>query len=180
LGRRDSSWRGTASTERDGTGSGAEAAVKYFSSTYTNKVDQKGRVSIPAPFRKVLASDEVVLFQSLIYDAVEGSAVEWLDELNQRIQRLPQLSRERAKLEMQLADSQSVSIDKEGRIVLPESFMAYAGIAETAVFVGSSDKFRIWEPKKYAEHRDTARAEARQTGVTEPAFAPTPAAGAAS
>jgi MraZ protein len=58
-------------------------------------------------------------------------------------------------------ESRVLKIDPDGRVVLPEEFRAYAGIADSAVFVGQGFKFQIWEPERFAERQRETRAHLR-------------------
>lgn len=127
--------------------------VTTFLSTYTNKVDRKGRVSVPADFRAELAGQSrqtVVVFAS----PTEGFLYAWgYDDFlrfAERIKRLPAMSKERQRLGRNiLAASRPLSFDAEGRIMLPENFTQSAKIDEQAVFAGMGDYFTIWNPDAY-------------------------------
>ena len=124
-----------------------------FLSTYQNKVDRKGRVSVPADFRAELAGQSrptIVVFKS----PVEGFMYAWgyddFLKFAERIKRLPAMSKERQRLSRSiLAAARPLSYDSEGRILLPEPFMAAANITDQAVFAGMGEYFLIWNP---AEH----------------------------
>ena len=59
------------------------------------------------------------------------------------------------------SDAFPVEADKEGRIVLPDSLVAYAGLGETVVFMGLGRIFQIWEPEAAERRRTEARERAR-------------------
>lgn len=124
-----------------------------FLSSYTNKVDKKGRVSVPADFRAELAlqSRQTVV----VYAAPdEGFLFAWgYDDFLQfaeRIKRLPPMSKERQRLGRSiLAAARPLGFDSEGRIMLPEPFMKIAGVTEQALFAGQGEYFTIWDPARY-------------------------------
>lgn len=121
-----------------------------FLSTYQNKVDRKGRVSVPADFRSELGSQSrqvVVVFAS----PAEGFLYAWgyddFLKFAERIKRLPAMSKERQRLSRTiLAAARPLAFDSEGRILLPEPFLAGAKISEQAVFAGMGEYFIIWNP----------------------------------
>lgn len=121
--------------------------------THTNRVDAKGRVSIPAPFRAVLRAGavdgpvQVVLRPSHKFACIEGWSAAGFDELLASLDRLATYSDDHEDLAAALAGSaQLLESDKEGRISLPPAMAAHAGITETLSFVGAARSFRIWEP----------------------------------
>jgi MraZ protein len=140
--------------------------MKLFISSSTHKVDKKGRVSIPATFRKVLegeAESGVVLGPTLREQpCVEGYGYGRLEQLAAQLDQLNPLSEEYEALAGQvLGRAKLVSLDPEGRIVLPAEFIERAHITTEAVFVGLGKTFQIWSPDLYASHRDTMRGVAQ-------------------
>jgi MraZ protein len=148
--------------------------VALFLSTFVNKVDRKGRVSVPAAFRTVLATQSqsfqgIVAYRGFNHPVIEASGMDWIEELSRRLDTLDELSEERDALSALFADVQQLPFDGEGRIVLPEALVAHAGITENAAFVGNSGSFQIWEPERFARHQDERRALVRERGLTLPA-----------
>jgi MraZ protein len=145
--------------------------VALFSSTFVNKVDRKGRVSVPASFRAALMGQSfagVVAFRSLKFTALDAGGYDRLEEISKGLDELPELSDERDALASMLSDAQHLPFDSEGRIILPHSLVAYAGIGENAAFVGVGRSFQIWEPQRYAQHQEEMRERVRQRGFTLP------------
>ena len=148
------------------TGQGSEPRVALFLSTYVNKVDRKGRVSVPAAFRAELATLSfagVVLFPALKTGALEGSGIDRLEELSARIDALPEFSDERDALSSIFADAAPLPFDSEGRIMLSPELCEHAGIVFEggAAFVGSGRTFQIWDPARFELHQKERRARAR-------------------
>jgi MraZ protein len=146
--------------------------VRLFLSTYVNKVDRKGRVSVPAPFRTVLAgqnSTSIVVFRSFKHAALDCSGTGRLDEMTARLETLDQFSEEYDSLATLFADMQQLPFDGEGRVMLPDYMMEFAGITDSAAFVGLSKTFQIWEPSAFEAHQQLMRQRAREAGMTLPA-----------
>lgn len=141
--------------------------MALFLSTYVNKVDKKGRVSVPANFRSALAGQEyngIVVYSSFINECVEASGMSRIERLSESIDDLDPYSDERdAFAATILGGSVQLPFDGEGRVMLPEKLIKESGIKEKAVFVGKGATFEIWEPEafeKYAEKsRDLAKRE---------------------
>jgi MraZ protein len=145
--------------------------VALFSSTFVNKVDRKGRVSVPASFRAELAGQAVtgiVAFRSLKFPALDAGGFDRLEEITRSLDELPEFSDERDALASILSDAQQMTFDGEGRISLPQALAEHAGIVETAAFVGVGRSFQIWEPQRYQRHQEEMRERVRQRGFTLP------------
>ena len=146
-----------------------EIEVAVFLSTFANRVDRKGRVSVPASFRAVLdrqASAGIILYPSFKHPCIEGSGDERIEQIVNSIDALDAFSDEAENLQTILADSRQLVIDSDGRIVMPPDLLKYAEIDEIATFVGLGKSFQIWEPDAYASHRTENRTKARERGAT--------------
>ena len=155
---------------------GGQSAVALFSSTFCNKVDRKGRVSVPAGFRATLAGQSfagIVAFRSLKFPALDAGGYDRLEDIANRLDELAEFSDERDALASVLADAHELPFDGEGRIVLPQSLIEYAGITEQVSFVGIGRSFQLWEPSRYQAHQDEMRERVRQRGFTLPPRGPT-------
>lgn len=124
--------------------------MTLFVSTIVNKVDRKGRVSVPAQWRAALASQSfagVVCFPSFTHGCLEGMGMDRLEKMAESLDRLDMFSVEQDDMtQLIFAAARQLSFDTEGRILLPEDFLAHAGISESAAFVGRGRTFQIWEP----------------------------------
>jgi len=142
--------------------------MESFRGRFTNKIDAKGRVSLPAKFRSVAASqglNGVVCFPSFQGRFIEGSGPHFAASIDEMLQRLDPFSPERDMLaSVLIGDSAELMFDSDGRVVLPEELRAHAGIADEATFVGLGEKFQIWEPKAFEAFRAEALEKARGYG----------------
>lgn len=139
-----------------------------FVSTFVNKIDSKGRVSIPAPFRAVLERDGyaggIYCYPSLDAPALDAGGERLAKKIDGLLADLPDYSDERDELSVALyGDVQVLSIDGDGRIVLPEGLRAHAGLTSHVAFVGLGEKFQMWEPGHFEERRNRARAKVRES-----------------
>jgi len=143
-----------------------------FVSNYTLRLDAKGRVSIPAPYRAVLARDGyegLYCYPALDQPAVDAGGNALLAEIEALITRYPPYSDERDAFTLALyGTSETLKIDTEGRVILSDTLKAHAGIADAISFVGLGHKFQIWEPGRFraqlAEATGTVRALKKQLG----------------
>ncbi|MGQ4273160.1 division/cell wall cluster transcriptional repressor MraZ [Terrihabitans sp. B22-R8] len=137
-----------------------------FVSNFTNRLDAKGRVSIPAQFRSVLARDGyegLCVMPSLDTNALDAGGNALLAEIDRLLEGFAPYSEERDAISTALlGTSETLKVDAEGRVVLTETLKAYAGIKDQVTFVGHGHKFQIWEPDTFRAHLDDARAKARE------------------
>lgn len=143
-----------------------------FIGTFENKVDRKGRVSVPATFRQALASQSyngIVAFGSYRAQAIEACGMDFIEKLNEQVSSYDFFSETQDDLAtMIFADSLQLPFDSEGRIILPASLIEHAGITERAAFVGKGRQFQIWQPAALQAQKSEARERARQKGLTVP------------
>ena len=143
--------------------------MERFLSTIVSRLDGKGRVSVPAPFRAVLEADGypgLFVHQALEVPALECGGHRLLREIDGLIERFSPYSEERDLLSTALlGGAETVKIDPEGRIQLPERFKLFASITSEVVFVGLGDKFRIWEPSRFTRHLEEAKSRLRDVRV---------------
>jgi len=139
--------------------------MALFTGTYENKVDRKGRVSLPSIFRSQLPDGDarvVYVFRSPNLPALEACDQTFMDRLADSLEALDMFSDEEEDLgSVILADARALSIDGEGRVMIPPEHSAFAGIEERATFVGRGRRFQIWQPETYDEHASATRARAK-------------------
>lgn len=137
-----------------------------FVSHFTNRLDVKGRISVPASFRGVLARDGfegVYVYPSLDAPALDAGGNALLSEIDALLSGLALYSDERDSFATALhGTSEVLKIDGEGRIILTEHLKAHANIGEAVTFVGLGSKFRIWEPERFRAHLADAQERVRE------------------
>ncbi len=126
-----------------------------FVSTYTNKIDAKGRVSIPAAFRAVLERDGyksgstvgIYCYPSLDAPALDAGGERLAQKIDGLLSGLPDYSDERDELSVALyGDVQVLTVDGDGRIVLPEGLRAHAGLSGAVTLSGLATSSRCGSP----------------------------------
>mgnify|MGYP001215499300 CR=1 FL=1 len=141
-----------------------------FLSTTTNKVDRKGRVSVPAAFRTVLARQSfqgIVALPSFKHPAVQCGGIDWMEKLGAGVDAYDMFSDEHDTLTAALfANAQQLAFDGEGRVILPEPLIDHAGLSDKAAFVGRGPLFEIWNPEAFADYQSEAVRQAAEKGLT--------------
>ena len=141
--------------------------MALFLSTFENRIDSKGRLSVPAPFRATLEANHASLFlyKSLVLPCVEGCGPNRISQIVDAIDTMDSLSDEVATLTTMLSSAQEMRLDSEGRMMLSAEFIEFAGLAQTALFAGIGRSFQIWHPEVFREREAAARANAKANGV---------------
>ncbi|NTU76500.1 MAG: MraZ family transcriptional regulator [Alphaproteobacteria bacterium] len=143
--------------------------MAVFLSSFVNRIDKKGRVSVPASFRSVLGVEApgIVVFRSLQYDALDGCSIAHLELLSQSLEKLDLAPETYELIETTIfGGSVQVPFDSEGRIILPPALASTVGIADEVAFVGRRKTFQLWNPAKLAAHDAATRSAARAKDIS--------------
>ena len=132
-----------------------------FLSSYENKLDKKGRVSVPASFRSYLSSlgyNGVVCYSSFNNQSIEACSQDRIEKLSSTIDSLNPFEEKRDFFATSiLSESISLQFDSEGRISLPLKLLKHAKIKNNMLFVGQGKTFQIWEPSIFEKFKAQAR-----------------------
>tara|TARA_B100001057_G_scaffold440213_1_gene473956 strand:+ start:109 stop:609 length:501 start_codon:yes stop_codon:yes gene_type:complete len=139
---------------------------RRFRGESLHKVDSKGRVSIPALFRRVIESCDpnwkeglppelVIVYGDERRKFIECYTIEAIEEVDSKIDNLPRGSLERKTLE-RFFHGQSIptSIDETGRLVLSSKLRERFSIEREAYFIAAGDTFQIWSPQIFEADQD--------------------------
>jgi MraZ protein len=144
--------------------------MALFLSTYLNKIDRKGRVSVPAAFRKTLEDGQyktLVALQSPALQAVECMSPDRIGLYAASLDNLAKFSDQEGDIAVAVfASAADLGWDNEGRIILPEPMLAHTGITEQALFAGAGQTFQIWEPAAFKQRQAEARERAKLGKLT--------------
>jgi len=121
--------------------------------THTPKLDDKGRVILPAKFRREL-EDGVVITRGQERCLYVFSAKEF-ESIHERIREAP-LSNKRSRdmLRMFLAGASDETPDGQNRITIPPALRAYAGLGRELVVTGVGSRAEIWDAKAWTEYSE--------------------------
>lgn len=132
-----------------------------FLSKYQNKIDKKGRVSVPSSFRAVLAEDKfngIIAYPSFKNNCIEACSMARLQGIYSLIQNLDPYSEERDAFEtIVMGESVQLQFDNEGRVIIPTYLTSQVGIVEQAFFIGKGLVFEIWDPANFDTHLKAAK-----------------------
>lgn len=139
--------------------------MSVFLSTFINKIDSKGRISVPSSFRIELAAQTfqgIIVFKSYRHQALEACGIDRMTILSKNIDQLALFSEDHDDLASTLlADAVRLPFDSDGRIVLPAALKEHANLDGQAAFVGQGATFQIWRPEDFFKHQEEARKRLR-------------------
>ena len=137
---------------------------------HVNKIDSKGRVSVPKPFRAAIGDQGfagIYAYPSFKYPAIEACGDAFMRRLSESLEGLEMFSDDQDDLaSVILENAHALAFDPEGRVVLPKELLDYAGIDGQALFVGRGPNMQIWAEATYDKHRGQAFERARSRGAT--------------
>lgn len=137
--------------------------ARRFRGKSVHKVDTKGRVSIPAAFRRVLEEGDpdwrsgenpqlVIVHGIKEGECLEGYSIDAMEKVDDLISSLPHFSPEREFYETIMdTDSDYATVDENGRMVVSAALRAKIGVSKEIIFVGKGETFQMWEPAAYDE-----------------------------
>ena len=137
-----------------------------FLSSYENKLDKKGRVSVPASYRSYLSNlgyNGVVCYPSFNNQSIEAWPQDRIEKISNTIDSLNPFEEKRDFFATSiLSESENLQFDTEGRVSLSEKLLKHAMIKTNVLFVGLGKTFQIWEPRNFDKFKVLARKKAYQ------------------
>ena len=135
-----------------------------FLSSYENKLDKKGRVSVPASFRSYLSNlgyNGAVCFPSFNNQSIEAWPQDRIEKITNAIDNLNPFEEKKDYFATSiLSESVNLQFDSEGRILLTGKLLKHAKIKNSMLFVGQGKTFQIWEPATFEKFKVNAKKKA--------------------
>lgn len=139
-----------------------------FRGTFDQKVDGKGRVSVPSELRDVLFKGDpncpenplprlVILYGPHLKGYVQAYTIDGMTRVQEMIDALPYGRERKQKQALILGFSWDGSIEKDGRVLMPKHIRDKLGLSKEAVFTGRGDHFEIWDKATYEAESDIAQ-----------------------
>jgi len=143
--------------------------LNRFLGNITNKIDAKGRVSVPAHFRSIIQKAghaELYALRSLHLPALDVGGPELLSRFDKRLESEDPFAETADDMSFYLhADGGFLKLDGEGRITITDFIREHTGVSSDVTFAGANTHFQMWHPDRFEAHRTTVRerlAEKRQ------------------
>ena len=142
--------------------------MSRFLSNATNRIDAKGRVSVPAVFRSVLVErniQELYCFQDFVFPAISAGGPDLLDRFERQIAAEDPFSPEANAMSLLIhGGGVFMRLDAEGRLMVTDFIRDFTGVTNEVTFVGRADHFQLWQPEAFRAMQAQARGERRLAG----------------
>lgn len=142
--------------------------MNRFLSNATNRIDAKGRVSVPSTFRSILSSqgiEELYCFQDFHYPAINIGGPDLLARFEKRLGDLDPFALESNRMSLLIhGGGVFMKLDSEGRLMVTEFIRSYTGVEGEVTFVGRAEYFQLWRPETFSDAQKAAREELRRRG----------------
>ncbi|TCL74980.1 MraZ protein [Rhizobium sp. BK251] len=139
-----------------------------FLSNATNRIDAKGRVSVPAAFRSVLARrniQELYCFQDFVFPAISAGGPELLERFERQIGAADPFAPDANQMSLLIhGGGVFMKFDAEGRLMVTDFIRDFTGITNEVTFVGRADHFQLWRPEAFQAAQAQAREERKLAG----------------
>ncbi|MBB3975355.1 MraZ protein [Rhizobium azooxidifex] len=143
--------------------------MNRFLSNATNRIDAKGRVSVPSTFRAVLAQRdirELYCFQDFVFPAISIGGPDLLDRFERQIASEDPFSPAANQMSLLIhGGGVFMKLDSEGRLMVTDFIRDFTGISAEVTFVGRADHFQLWAPQTFEAVQAAARTERRLRGL---------------
>ena len=142
--------------------------MSRFLSNATNRIDTKGRVSVPAAFRSVLAQrniPELYCFQDFVFPAISVGGPDLLERFERQIAAEDPFSPDANEMSLLIhGGGVFMKLDAEGRLMVTDFIRGFTGISDEVTFVGRADHFQLWQPQAFVAAQAQARGERKLAG----------------
>lgn len=142
-----------------------KVVVVMFMGQYEHSIDVKGRTIIPVKYREELGESFVVTrgLDGCLYLYPAAAWQEFADKLKS----LPSNLKNRQVQRQFLSKAMEVSLDKQGRILIPAMLRELAGLEKDIAFVGMMNHVEIWDKNRLEQENDSENAEMLETAMDE-------------
>lgn len=142
--------------------------MSRFLSNATNRIDAKGRVSVPSAFRSVLAQrnvQELYCFQDFVFPAISVGGPDLLERFERQIAAEDPFSPDANEMSLLIhGGGVFMKLDAEGRLMVTDFIRGFTGISDEVTFVGRADHFQLWRPQAFVAAQAQARGERKLAG----------------
>ena len=140
-----------------------------FEGTFQHAIDAKGRTSLPARFRELLAgagADKLYVTTDLYEKFLLAFAPAQWEAFKAKVSALPSFdATTRQLVRTVISPAQPCTFDKLGRILVPPPLREFAGLSNEVIWAGANDRIELWSPQGWAKYHETARAPDVQADI---------------
>lgn len=120
-----------------------------FLGSYVHQVDDKGRLSLPASFRRGVQEESLVVVKAHDGALTLYPESTWVEVEGRLLELLRLQPNSRPYVLRITADAVEVSPDKQGRILIPQRLLEQVGVEDTVLLVGVIDRIEVWNPDRF-------------------------------
>lgn len=136
--------------------------VGMFLGTHQPKLDDKGRLILPAKFRDQLANGLVITRGQerclYVFPAAQ------FQQMYQELSQAPITSKQaRDYIRVMLSGATDEVPDKQGRVIIPAALREYAGLGKELSVIGVGNRAEIWDAKAWQDYLDRQESEFAET-----------------
>lgn len=135
--------------------------MNRFLGHVTNRIDAKGRVSVPAHFRSIIQQaghTELYALRSLHLPALDAGGPDLLTRFDKRLESEDPFAEMADDMSFYLhADGGFLKLDADGRITVTDFLREHTGITTDVTFAGANTHFQMWQPELFETHRAKVR-----------------------
>lgn len=124
-----------------------------FAGEFEHRIDQQGRISIPARFRSAF-EDGIVLGKAYDHCVLIYSPEEWQNAADALASQPANLGASRRLNRLHFSGAYPSTLDRSGRVLIPPQLREYAGLGENIVLVGTGRFFEIWDRAAWQQERE--------------------------
>lgn len=129
-----------------------------FLGSFKYSVDSKGRISIPAKFRKYVneqANDTFIMTRGIVQCIDIYPYDFWKEEVLVRVNQLDDFDPDESAFKRMLLElAAEDKLDGQARLLVPKNLIEFAGIDKDVIILGQNKKIEIWNPEIYESHKN--------------------------
>jgi MraZ protein len=132
------------------------------------KVDDKGRLKLPADFRSKIEEEygsKFYITASVEVDSIHLYPLPVWEEIERKLMRLPTLNPQVRRLQrLMVGHATDLELDSHGRVLVPPKLREYAGLTRQAMLIGQGSRFELWDETHWNERRESWLQAGDETG----------------
>ncbi|EKD96305.1 MAG: MraZ protein [uncultured bacterium] len=140
--------------------------MRMFLGEYQPNITEGSRIALPKKLRDQIRGEEVILLRGFEQCIFLYDKEDWVNEANKQIENPITDPKSRNLKRYLYANAAEMSIDTQGRIVIPSSLKEYAGIVRKATVIGAGDHIEIWDSDLWNAHLEKISLDFAQESKT--------------
>jgi MraZ protein len=124
-----------------------------FKGSFKHTVDHKGRINIPAKFRRAPGTAENYTITRGLNSCLYIFPVDEWEKVEQKLRSLAQTDPNALYyIRATLANAADVQVDRQGRIMVPANLIKLVGLTKEVLIIGALERMEIWDPEAFEKY----------------------------